>query len=98
MCGVTVNDLSSALEAAELLAKRFSQVVVTAGEHGVAFCEAGIAGSTLAARRIKLVSTHGAGDCFMGVLCTSLMHGEALRDAVFRANEAAARHVSQPRA
>ncbi len=66
MCGVTVNDLSSALEAAELLAKRFSQVVVTAGEHGVAFCEAGIAGSTLAARRITLVSTHGAGDCFMG--------------------------------
>ncbi|PQH13102.1 PfkB family carbohydrate kinase [Raoultella ornithinolytica] len=92
MSGVTVNDLSSALEAAESLA------VVTAGEHGVAFCEAGIAGSTLAARRITLVSTHGAGDCFMGVLCTSLMHGEALRDAVFRANEAAARHVSQPRA
>lgn len=98
MSGVTVNDLSSALEAAESLAKRFSQVVVTAGEHGVAFCEAGIAGSTLAARRITLVSTHGAGDCFMGVLCTSLMHGEALSDAVFRANEAAARHVSQPRA
>lgn len=98
MSGITVSDLSSALRAAELLARRFPRVVVTAGEHGVAFCEADQTGRTLPAKKVKLVSTHGAGDCFMGVLCTDLMRRENLEEAVSNANEAAARHVSQARA
>ncbi|WP_432371681.1 PfkB family carbohydrate kinase [Pantoea allii] len=95
MSGVAVTDLLSARQAAEQLASRFSRVVVTAGEHGVAFSEAGETHS-LPARQITLVSTHGAGDCFMGVLCKALNDGNDLAHAVATANDAAAEHVSRP--
>ncbi|KTS73749.1 MULTISPECIES: PfkB family carbohydrate kinase [Pantoea] len=95
MSGIVVTDLSSAQQAATQLAARFPCVVVTAGEHGVAFSEAGNT-QTLPARKVTLVSTHGAGDCFMGVLCQALADGEALALAVAKANDAAATHVSQP--
>lgn len=94
MSQVVVGDLASARLAAETLAQRYPSVVVTAGEHGVAFCEAGSGGQSLPAQKVKLISTHGAGDCFMGVLCTSLSHNLSLMEAVTRANQAAAAHVS----
>lgn len=97
MCNISVRDLQSAVQAADALAKRFPQVVVTAGEHGVAWCEAGNEASYLPAKKITLVSTHGAGDCFTGVLCNALNHKCSLAEAVVIANEAAAKHVSQPR-
>lgn len=95
MCGLTVRDLASAQAAAEQLAQRFSQVVVTAGEHGVAWCEQGQGSQALAAKKITLVSTHGAGDCFTGVLCTALAGQRSLAEAVKLANDAAAQHVSR---
>lgn len=94
MCGVTVNNLTSAIEAAETLAQRFPQVVVTAGEHGVAFCQRGETAMSQPAEKIRLVSTHGAGDCFTGVLCRALSQQQSLADAVRLANAAAAKHVS----
>lgn len=95
MSNVTVHDLASAVLAAETLATRFSSVVVTAGEHGVAFIETGQASHSLPAKKITLVSTHGAGDCFMGVLCQALSLDSNLAHAVAKANDAAALHVSQ---
>ncbi|VUS23247.1 ribokinase [Klebsiella huaxiensis] len=95
MCGVTVEDLASAQQAATTLAKRFNKVIVTAGEHGVAWCESGDVAQTLPAQKVKLVSTHGAGDCFVGALCASLTANKSLAEAVASANAAAARHVSQ---
>lgn len=95
MCGVNVEDLVSAQQAATALAQRFTQVVVTAGEHGVAWCEAGEAAQALPAQKVKLVSTHGAGDCFVGAFCASLTVSKSLAQAVASANAAAARHVSQ---
>lgn len=95
MSGVAVSDLASARQAATQLASRFNRVVVTAGEHGVAFSEAGET-QTLPARQVTLVSTHGAGDCFMGVLCKALNDGDVLAEAVTKANDAAAEHVSRP--
>ncbi|WP_337013352.1 PfkB family carbohydrate kinase [Pantoea sp. AS142] len=94
MCGVNVQDLTSARAAAESLASRFARVVVTAGEHGVAYSEAGVT-HTLAAQKVTLVSTHGAGDCFVGVLCQRLSIGATLGEAVSAANRAAAEHVSR---
>ena len=94
MCGVAVEDLASAIAAAETLARRFPQVVVTAGEHGVAFCQRGEAAMSQPAEKIRLVSTHGAGDCFTGVLCRALSQQQSLADAVRLANAAAAKHVS----
>jgi len=94
MCQISVQDLASARTAAEALGRRFARVVVTAGEHGVAYSEAGDTGS-LAAQKVTLVSTHGAGDCFVGVLCQRLSHGATLATAVNEANRAAAAHVSR---
>lgn len=94
LSGITVNDLQQACMAAEALSASFKAVVVTAGEHGVAFCEAGSSSQSLPALKVELVSTHGAGDCFMGMLCASLLQGQTLPQAVARANKAAAEHVS----
>ncbi|NWA63714.1 bifunctional hydroxymethylpyrimidine kinase/phosphomethylpyrimidine kinase [Pantoea sp. B9002] len=96
MCQIAVTDLASACEAAQVLAQRFPQVIVTAGEHGLAFCETGGTASYIAAIPVKLVSTHGAGDCFVGVLSQSLLAGLSLVDAAEKANHAAAEHVSRP--
>lgn len=96
MCGVSVEDLASAQQAAMTLAERFAKVVVTAGEHGVAWCEAGEAAQSMPAQKVPLVSTHGAGDCFVGAFCASLTASHSLAEAVASANIAAARHVSQP--
>ncbi|MEN5015034.1 ribokinase [Erwinia sp. Eh17-17] len=93
---IAVADLSAACQAAESLGGRFPAVVVTAGEHGVAFCEEGAPARSLPAQKVQLVSTHGAGDCFMGMLCTTLLQGATLAVAVDKANQAAAEHVSRP--
>ena len=45
---------------------------------------------------VRLVSTHGAGDEFIGVLAAGLVRGEAMRPALLAANAAAARLVSTP--
>ncbi len=95
MSGITVNDLSSASEAALKLNKTFPVVVVTAGECGVAFTEAGGLCNSLPAEKVTLVSTHGAGDCFMGMFCASMINGCSLAESVSKANKAAAIHVSR---
>ncbi|ROR07616.1 PfkB family carbohydrate kinase [Erwinia sp. JUb26] len=96
MCGIVVDSLADAMRAAVSLTEHCRAVVVTAGEHGVAWCEAGQAAGSLAAIKVELVSTHGAGDCFMGMLCASLLRGETLAESLTRANQAAAEHVSRP--
>ncbi|WP_456310167.1 ribokinase [Serratia proteamaculans] len=96
MSQIAVPNLSAACLAAESLGQSFPAVVVTAGEHGVAFCEKGGASQSLPAEKVTLVSTHGAGDCFMGMLCTTLLQGATLATAVSNANRAAAEHVSRP--
>ncbi|PLV61340.1 PfkB family carbohydrate kinase [Erwinia sp. B116] len=98
MSGISVNSLADALLAAQALGQHYPAVVVTAGEHGVAWVEAGQPAQSLAAQKVALVSTHGAGDCFMGMLCATLLQGEPLSTAVARANQAAAEHVSRPAA
>ncbi len=95
LSGIPVESLDDAKEAAAELTSRFEKVVVTAGEHGVAYAEIGACPGALPAIPVKLVSTHGAGDCFMGALCSKLNKNKDLRDAVAFANEVAAKHVSQ---
>ncbi|QUX92997.1 ribokinase [Marinomonas sp. A3A] len=96
MSGVTVNNLRSAAKAAALLNKIYPTVIVTAGEYGVAYSEQSGTYGELAAEKIQLISTHGAGDCFMGVLCSALANDVELTEAISRANKAAAIHVSTP--
>ncbi|WP_294644698.1 PfkB family carbohydrate kinase, partial [uncultured Aureimonas sp.] len=97
LSGIAVADLASAATAAEALAARFPCVVVTAGGDGVAGRRAGEAPVTLPALPVRLVSTHGAGDAFVGALVASLASGDAFADSLAQANETAARHVSAPK-
>jgi ribokinase len=95
MSGITVDNLSDASKAAVKLNQTFPVIVVTAGEHGVAFSENGGVCDSLPAEKVELVSTHGAGDCFMGMFCASMIGGCSLKESVYRANKAAALHVSR---
>lgn len=88
-----VTDLPSALAAARHLAARFEGVVVTAGAAGLAAWTAEDAQIVVPARKVKVASTHGAGDCFTGTLAAALARGDALEEACKIASDAAAAHV-----
>lgn len=94
LSGTVVQDLSGAQDAARTLAERFPVAVVTAGGDGVAVAERGGDGFTLPAEKVTLVSTHGAGDVFVGALAAALANGTSLHNAVARANMRAAQHVA----
>jgi len=96
MCGVAVVDLTSAETAARALSPRFGYVVVTAGGAGVVGIAQGAEPVRCPALPVKLVSTHGAGDAFVGTLVAGLARGEDFAHGLTVANEAAARHVSTP--
>lgn len=94
LCGVKVDDLSSAARAAETLTATYPCVVVTAGGDGVAGCRRGARPIEIPALPVDLVSTHGAGDMFVGTLATHLATGGSLEHSLQAANRAAATHVS----
>jgi ribokinase len=96
ICGVEVNSLSAATEAAALLSQQVATVVVTAGGLGLAMAERGKIPYAEAAHRIKLVDTHGAGDAFIGALAARWAMGVPVAEAVRFANAAAALFVSTP--
>ncbi|MBB1251493.1 ribokinase [Rhizobium sp. G21] len=91
-----VDSLPGALDAAKGLAKRFPAVVVTAGGDGVAAVSDG-EDYSIEAIKVKLVSTHGAGDEFTGVLATEMARGAGFEQALHSANRAAAALVSKER-
>ncbi len=89
-----VGDLASALAAARHLAAQYDSVVVTAGAEGLAAWTLDDVQITLPARKVRVSSTHGAGDCFTGTLAAALAMGQDLAVACARASEAAALHVA----
>lgn len=95
--GGEVDTLEDAIAAARVLAKSFPVAVVTAGGAGVAYATRDGEEATIPAIKIKLVSTHGAGDEFIGVLAGQLLRGEGLNAALSAANQAAAILVSSLR-
>jgi ribokinase len=91
-----VNSLADAEEAAENLTSRFAAVVVTAGGDGVAFQDEAGAKISLPGVPVKVQSTHGAGDMFVGTLAARLAMGNDVRTALSVANQQAANLVSTP--
>lgn len=87
--------LHSAADAAKRLADRFEAVIVTAGSKGLAAVTPDDQAFTLPAEKVQVVSSHGAGDAFIGALAAALGRGLALRDACQAASHAAAVHVSK---
>ncbi len=92
--GLVVTDLASAAVSAELLAGQYPAVVVTAGGDGVAGLRCGEEAVVLPALPVTLVSTHGAGDAFVGALVTAVAAAHPFAECLSSANAAAAIHVS----
>jgi len=91
-----VHSLADAEKAAESLASRFTAVVVTAGGDGVAFQNDIGEKVSLPSVPVKVQSTHGAGDMFVGTLGAGLALGNDIRVALSVANQQAAKLVSTP--
>ena len=86
--------LPSAAKAARRLADRFAAVIVTAGGLGLAGMGADGAVFSIPAEKVRVVSSHGAGDAFIGALAAATVKGLPFRDAAGLASQAAARHVA----
>ena len=92
----SVGSLAEAEAAAEFLAARFAAVVVTAGGDGVAFQDRAGQKISLPSLPVKVESTHGAGDMFVGTFAARLASGDSVQAALGGANEQAAKLVSTP--
>jgi ribokinase len=86
--------LASAAVAAQHLANQFDCVIVTAGALGLAAFGADDVQITLPAEQVDVVSSHGAGDAFIGTLAAHLVQGADLATAARAASHAAALHVA----
>jgi ribokinase len=91
------DSLAGALDAARLLAQTYPAAVVTAGGEGLACATKPGEEFSIEAIKVRLVSTHGAGDEFTGVLAAEIARGTGMEDALRAANHAAAVLVSTPR-
>ena len=89
-----VTDLSSAAHAAHMLSTQVKTVIVTAGGAGLAAVGPDGGVIQIAADKVKVVSTHGAGDAFIGTLAVQLAAGSGLEAACRAASTAAALHVA----
>lgn len=88
-----VTSLAAAAAAARHLADLAPSVIVTAGALGLA---ASVGGEvmTLAAEKVKVLSTHGAGDAFIGAFAAAIVTATPLPEALARGSHAAALQVS----
>jgi ribokinase len=91
-----VASLADATRAAEFLASRFAAVVVTAGGDGVAFQDRTGEKISLPSVPVKVQSTHGAGDMFVGSFAALLATGDSVQLALLSANQQAAKLVGTP--
>lgn len=88
-------DLDAERAADELRALGPRSVIVTLGESGLVLSDAKC-NARQAARAVKVVSTHGAGDAFVGALAAEWARGRSLAEAADFGQAAAALHVSHP--
>ena len=89
-----LTSLSGAADAAKALADRFEAVIVTAGSLGLAAWGEDDEQFSIAAEKITVVSSHGAGDTFIGALAANIVQGATFRSACAAASHSAAEHVA----
>ncbi|MER8909679.1 ribokinase [Mesorhizobium sp. M0854] len=97
LAGVSVVDtLEGAAKAANMLVGFYPAAIVTAGGEGVAYCDRDGQAFALPAMPVEVVSTHGAGDEFVGAFAGWLARGAPVEAALAAANTAAASLVATP--
>ena len=92
MLGCPVHDRTSARLA---LTGQTASIIITLGGDGLVIRQESGDGVEMAAVPVQVTSTHGAGDCFVGVLAAQLATGCDLIEACCAANAQAAAHVSR---
>jgi len=85
--------LDAALAAAQALSFRVRAAIVTAGAAGCAYADSRQA-FALPAEPVRVISSHGAGDSFVGTLAAALAGGQSPETAMRAASAAAARLIS----
>jgi len=91
-----IETLHGAGSAARSLLELCPAVIVTAGGDGVAFANRQGQAIEIAAIKVRVESTHGAGDEFVGALAAALACGQPIKSALDAANRAAALLVGTP--
>ncbi|KAB8129896.1 ribokinase [Gracilibacillus oryzae] len=82
-------------ERAQLFGDEYEEkMMITKGEAGVEFIEAGIK-TNIPGHQVEVLDTTGAGDTFNGALAAQLAQGSSLREALTFANAAAALSVQK---
>ena len=94
LCGQSINSKDAALSAVGECDLCIPLVVVTLGADGLAYRLYGHRPQHLEGFDVETVSSHGAGDAFVGALCSALVRSEAFAEALLYASAAAALHVS----
>ena len=95
MSGKALRNEIDALAVLARLGSTQPNVIVTLGGDGLLVKSADGTVAKIEPKRIRVVSTHGAGDCFVGSLAAKLARGGSLIEAAEFANAAAAAHVSR---
>lgn len=95
LSGVTITNLASAKEAAEIIrAKGVETVIITLGAKGAFICT-GEMNEVVSAPVVNAVDTTAAGDVFCGALAVALSENQSLRNATSFACHAAALSVTK---
>jgi len=92
--GRPVSDMDSAVAALPALGSGRRNVIVTLGGEGLVLQARGGEPIRIKAHPVTVVSSHGAGDCFIGALACRLALGQTLVEAARFASHAAATYVS----
>jgi ribokinase len=90
LTGGSVTDRAEAFDVARQLGSSHRAVIVTLGSDGLVVWTEGGEGRFIAPTAVSVVSTHGAGDCFVGTLAARLAAGDVLQQAAESASLAAA--------
>lgn len=96
LSGVPVRDPADAASALSKIGGRIKNVIVTLGGDGLVI-KSDDTFSPIAGKRVKVVSSHGAGDCFVGALAAKVASGALPTEAAEFANTAAAVYVAEHR-
>jgi len=95
LAGGSVTNRTEAFDAARRLGSNRRAAIVTLGGDGLVVLPEGGEGLWIAPTTVSVVSTHGAGDCFVGTLVARLAAGDELQRGAEAASVAAARFVGQ---